>query len=38
MEEIQDDCVYEATNDHAILVKIVDLVVFLDDSENNLLM
>ena len=34
VEDGQDDYVYEAASDHVIPAKIVDLVVFVDDSEN----
>ena len=34
MEDSKDDCVYEASRDNVIPTKIVDLVVFVDDSEN----
>ena len=34
VEDSKDDYVYEATCDNVIPTKIVDLVVFVDDSEN----
>ena len=33
MEDSQDDCVYEETTDDAIPTKVVDPIMFVDDSE-----
>ena len=33
MEDIQEEFVYEVATDHVILAKIVDPVVFVDDSK-----
>ena len=33
MEDIQEDFVYEETNDHVSPTKVVDLVVLADDNK-----